>query len=221
MKEVTVWVCRAQSRVGLLERAPDPDSFQPWLPEHEIRMAKSLQIAGVRDRYLRSRAFMRRVLSRYLGTPPHEIGFKVTREGKPSVDSPRSALQFNLSHSSGVIALAVDECDAVGVDIEAHRDIKNQERVFERIASAQELTTWRGLSTHAERQEFFYRTWTRKESLCKAMGVGIFTPQVHFDVQCANPHSRWHLYTLRLGEGLSGAVTTWGPAQPRIHEFAC
>lgn len=95
--------------------------------------------------------FLRAVLKREYGISDPAI--VSDKNGKPALkDSP---LFFNLSHSGGMIALAVGE-EEVGLDIEERRERK--------------LAALRRRLTPAERREDFYRMWTAKEAYVKFCG---------------------------------------------------
>lgn len=70
---------------------------------------------------------------------------------------------FNISHSHGVVIFAINDVD-VGVDIEKIRPSKDDMRRY--ISSDEEYA-------YIKDDETFYEIWTNKESLVKALGVGI------------------------------------------------
>lgn len=98
-----------------------------------------------------SLAFTTKILRKYFGIAAPQ--FSINEHGKPFLLN--SPLRFNLSHSSGVTALAVSTQE-VGLDIQ-----KRTER---------ELSALSRRLTPAERAEDFFALWTAKEAYIKYMG---------------------------------------------------
>ena len=70
---------------------------------------------------------------------------------------------FNISHSQGVVIFAMYEFD-VGVDIEKIRTSQDDVRRY--ISNDEEYA-------YIKDDKSFYEIWTSKESLVKALGIGI------------------------------------------------
>jgi len=126
-------------------------------------------------------------------------------------------LQFNLSHSADWMALAAGPC-RLGIDIEAWHPRHDLEPLASECLAATERAYWRNLPPDC-RIPAFYRFWTGKESLAKAVGCGIgmgLTDTVmaldgrpgfvKVPACCGNP-ADWRLHDLGLPSGISGAVT--------------
>lgn len=92
--------------------------------------------------------------------------------GKP--EAPSCARRFNLSHSGAYIVLAVSDAE-VGVDVE-----QVQERRL-RVAGRVLLPEEREWMEHNPTERFF-RLWTLKESVMKAVGKGLALPPSGFSV---------------------------------------
>ena len=73
-------------------------------------------------------------------------------------------IKFNISHSHGIIVLAISESRDIGVDIELIRN--KDERLKEYISSPSELD-------YIDSGINFYEVWTSKESLVKCIGSGL------------------------------------------------
>jgi len=89
-----------------------------------------------------SPGFVRSALSRYTGTAPDACVFITNRYGKPSLRRApaEAALEFNLSHTNGLAAIAVSVGREVGIDVE---DVTraNVDRDVRRRFSATEIRT--------------------------------------------------------------------------------
>ena len=122
---------------------------------------------------------LRELLSSYLGVPPGEIVFARDGHGKPRIASPATEISFNLSHSDAVAAAVVATTE-VGIDLEGVRDLDNPAEIEGALAPGEQqaLAAFEGRT----RLEAFYRCWTRKEALIKAIGSGLGTPLESFEV---------------------------------------
>lgn len=169
--------------------------------------------------YRAARGGLRRVLAGYTGQPPADLRFDYGPQGKPSL---RGGPAFNLSHAGHWAALAVAEAQVdLGIDIEAHRQVERA--VAERFFSASEVAALSGL-TGAAWELGFFRIWTRKEAVIKALGSGLSLPLDSFDVTAgANAQllrlaggdpSAWHLRDLAPGAGMQGALAVRAGGQP-------
>lgn len=131
-------------------------------------------------RFTICRSRMRRILGQYTRTNPRDIAFGVTGRDKPVLagDEPRR-VEFNLTHTDGLACLAVTHGEAVGVDLEAIRDVKNDFIAY----TLNPPENSRVLATGpARRQPAFFRYWTAKEAYLKATGTGLWQSLKTFDV---------------------------------------
>lgn len=129
-----------------------------------------------RREYLMTRALVRTTLSRYVEVDRQYWQFGVNPHGKPFIESPKTAepIEFNVSHTDGLIACLVARIPVIGVDVEfiSHRtqilDIADQ------FFSRSEADALR-LPSSAQRRQF-YSYWTLKEAYIKARGGGFAIP---------------------------------------------
>ena len=90
------------------------------LSEDERRQQTRFHLADDRLRYLLTRAMVRTVLSRHAAVDPADWAFTVNAYGRPEIANPHPdarTLRFNVSHTRGLIALAVSREREVGVDV--------------------------------------------------------------------------------------------------------
>jgi len=134
-------------------------------------------------RFIAGRGSLRAILGLYLGASPETLRLDAGPHGKPRLTGPHraSGLEFNLSHTGGLAALAVADGRRVGADIEAVRPIVAMERIVERFFSPRERSAIAALP-ESSRLAAFFRTWTSKESYQKATGLGMTVPLDGFDV---------------------------------------
>ncbi|MDO9005937.1 MAG: 4'-phosphopantetheinyl transferase superfamily protein [Aquabacterium sp.] len=156
----------------------------PLLDAAERVQAGRFLLDKPRDQYVVSRAMVRQVLADYLGIPPLSLSFARNDHGRPHIASPRQAmgLHFSLSHTEGLIALAVALVPAVGLDVETVNREADVEGIACHYFSAFEWDALRLLDGWAQR-EAFLALWTVKEAYIKACGKGLSIPLNGFAVQ--------------------------------------
>ena len=112
-----------------------------------------------------------RYAARALMLPPPKADFAIHQGGKPYI--PELPFHFNLSHSDGLVVLAVSKTHPVGVDIEKIRPLRPG--FAERWLTASEQAAL----AHAEdREAATILLWTAKEAAAKKSGTGLgYRPQ--------------------------------------------
>ena len=148
--------------------ALSPIDVAPVLSRDERQRRDQFVDAAARQRYERAHGLKRVVLAHYAaGCAPQDLRFTRGRCGKPEADQP-FPYRFNMSHSAHCIAIAV-AADDVGVDIEWHRPIVASASLARCVFDTEER---RWLARQACFDEAFFRLWTLKEALLKALGTG-------------------------------------------------
>jgi 4'-phosphopantetheinyl transferase len=84
-----------------------------------------------------------------------------------------------MSHSGKIVACAVSDAE-IGIDVEEVRKVNY--RVAERFFSADELADLMELQ-EPDKQVYFFKLWTIKESFLKAIGKGLTRSLNTFTVQ--------------------------------------
>ncbi len=115
------------------------------------------------------------ILSAYTGVPPAELMFQVGSHGKPSL-STDPAIEFNVSHSVGFALIGITQGIPCGVDIEHARAGRHEAAIADGFFSPREI---RWLANTAGG---FFRLWTAKEAVIKAVGRGLSIPLSDVDV---------------------------------------
>jgi 4'-phosphopantetheinyl transferase len=170
-----------------------------------------------RVRYVAAHTALRHVLAVYTGEEARAIAFNTSVQGKPSVADPTSALSFNLSHSGNYALIATTAGPAVGVDIEEIRTRLHTEEISATCFVSDERAWLDSLAGEA-RLHGFFRLWTAKEALLKAIGTGLRTSPLRF-VATFLPDSRisfasatdrrsipWIGYELNIVRGYAACV---------------
>ncbi len=143
------------------------------LIECERERASRFKMERIRNQFIAARAQLRIVLGRYLGSAPADVPITYEPSGKPILKANGAAsLHFNVSHSETLAVFAVTRRGRIGVDIECHKSIPNAELLVERFFSQHDCDRFKQLPEH-ERLNAFFRAWTRKEAVLKAIGLGV------------------------------------------------
>jgi 4'-phosphopantetheinyl transferase len=160
------------------ERPADESSLTRMtsiLDPKELERVNAAHSSGLKMRFLAARAMQRTVLARYApGADPATLRFVKGEHGKPSLAPQFEAhrLHFNLTHTEGLIAIAVSRHRDVGIDAENRYERTTALRLARRYFTAEEARNLESLPL--ERQpERFYALWTLKEAWMKATGRGI------------------------------------------------
>jgi len=199
-----------------------------FLSEDELERAARFHFDRDRERHVVARGRLREILAARTAQPPERLRFAYSSHGKPTLaEPPGPPPHFNLSHAGGLAALAVSQQAEIGLDIEAVRPLK--EDVAGRFFSAREVAAYRALP-EAERLAGFYRCWTRKEAVLKALGDGLSRRLDSFDVTldaAAPPRieridgesgapREWALLHLAPAEGFLGAIALRAGGRPVV-----
>lgn len=154
-----------------------------WLSaEERVRSGRFLH-AGPRRRFTLCRAALRAVLCHRLACDSQQLAIGTSRYGKPfaEVDEMPSPISFNVSHGGRHGLIAVAARGRIGVDIEEPIPRDDLDDLASAVLGPHEeleFTSLRG----SRRTQFFFRMWTLKEALIKALGVGFSQDPAEFDV---------------------------------------
>lgn len=216
--EVQVWA------IHLGSREDDSATLRLLLSDDERERARAYGSPARRRQFVVCRAFLRFVLAGYLGIRPTEVRLRVGPKGKPELAIPQDRrIRFNLSHCADLAVLGVAD-QPIGVDVETVLPSPDFDGVARRHFHPAERRVLAALPT-AERRPAFFRCWTCKEAVLKALGTGFGTPMSSFAVTFADgaqprlvehdhrftSRASWHLSQLKPLPGVVGAVAVPGP----------
>ena len=177
-----------------------------WLDASERERWKRLKGDRGRRDFALCRAALRLHLGRRLDCPNERLAFGAHRHGKPFVivNGRTVPYGFNVSHAGahGLIAFAADV--SIGVDVEARSPRGNFDRMAARFCGPNEREALATVEEH-EKTNLFYRLWTLKEALVKALGSGFACDPAAFEVPPEVLHGA-RSGTIRLHQGRS---TSW------------
>ncbi|MDP1574157.1 MAG: 4'-phosphopantetheinyl transferase superfamily protein [Coxiellaceae bacterium] len=156
--------------------------LEACLSEAEVAHADRFIKESDRQKYIAGRVIVRNLLARYLGHSPEEIVFLTGTHGKPYLKN--FPLHFNFSHVGDYLLLGVTRDQAIGVDIEHHRDSKDHMEIAKRFFAPSEYAQLIAQPVLAQTR-YFYQYWTLKEAFIKATGQGLSFGLSNFEVSVA------------------------------------
>jgi 4'-phosphopantetheinyl transferase len=166
-----------------------PERLLEWrtlLSSDEVVRLERFRFPKDQNLYLLAHAHLRRVLSKYAPVAPTDWQFRATALGRPEIAlEPYCAdLHFSLSHTPGLVAVAVSRSAEVGVDVEIVNRKMDVRELAEHSFAASENEHLEALA-EPERRRRFLEIWTLKEAYAKARGLGMSLSfdQFAFDVR--------------------------------------
>lgn len=219
-RQVHIWMLHTSASNNTVARC------EQVLAPDETRRAAQFRLGRARESYVVTRGVLRHLLGNYLGLYPAHIRFEYGSNGKPTL-APDTGLQFNVTHSGDIAAVAVTAGCGIGIDLEQVRTLPDLEQIAERFLCSDEAAEIHSLPA-GEREKAFFTCWTRKEAYVKATGVGLSKPlkSFHITVKPDAPaklvllehettsSKSWTLHDLRLAPGYAGAVAYGDEQRP-------
>ncbi|WP_300035375.1 4'-phosphopantetheinyl transferase superfamily protein [uncultured Roseobacter sp.] len=191
-----------------------------------LNQSDRLATAGRADRAA-TRVALRMLLGHITHLPASELRFCAGPFGKPALQ--HSDLVFSVSRRESTALIAVSQGAEIGLDFEIRRPVPELFGIARMFHPAE-----RQLLSHvpaSERLDWFYRIWTRKEAVLKAIGTGLSVPLDSFcvvgaetgkePVRMRNPRSpEFYLQELVLENGQFACLASPDPdITPRMHRF--
>jgi 4'-phosphopantetheinyl transferase len=184
-RNIDIWLAYYQE----IPDEPLRAELRELLTDEEKRREFRFYFPDDQKRYLITRAMVRTLLSRYLGGHPAEWRFSTNQYGRPQIANPGEwgGLSFNISHTKGLIALAVTRGRELGVDVENVADREVSIDIADRFFAPAEVEELHRVPSERQHDRFF-EYWTFKESYIKARGMGLSIPLDQFNFYY--PHER-------------------------------
>ncbi|HVT29114.1 MAG TPA: 4'-phosphopantetheinyl transferase superfamily protein [Lacipirellulaceae bacterium] len=226
--EAHVWA------VPLVARRVDWGELWSMLAPDERDRADGFHFDRLKRRYVIARCALRRLLGGYLGVEPAAVRLTTDPNGKPRIGDVHStsSLKFNVSHSGDLALIGFTTGCEVGVDVEQIREVGRLEQIARRFYHPSETEAILAAPAE-ERNKAFFRCWTGKEAVLKAVGSGVTGSLAAFQVPrsasgkgwiewSANPFAgkRWRCWLQPLSpcDGYAAAIAfvDW---QRRVRSF--
>jgi 4'-phosphopantetheinyl transferase len=208
--EIHVW------RADLADLRSGVKTFARSLQVDEWRRADRFLAEAHRVDFVVARGVLRQLLSRYLDADPRAVSFTYGPYGKPALASTEEGstdITFNVSHTAGLALYAIARRRRIGVDVERIVPV-DCDALARDFFSADEQGVIHALPP-ARKFAAFFKCWTGKEALVKAIGEGLSLPLDTFTVSAVPEEparllhiegdpsgpSPWRLTTLRPRTG--------------------
>ena len=172
--------------VRLAPHARNEAAAAALLDDAERRRADRFLYPGPRRRFILLRAALRSLLCDRLGCRNDALAFRAAEHGKPYAvaHGEPASLQFNVSDSGVHGLIAVAPAGRLGIDVEERSDKRDLDGLSETVFGLDEQAVV-GAAAGGQRTETFYRLWTVKEALLKALGTGLYLDVSGFQAPAA------------------------------------
>ena len=195
------------------------------LSEDELIRAQRFYSVELTKQFIAARGFLRLILARYIKVKPEELQFQYNVYRKPFLIGTfnKKELCFNASNSHGIALYGITLQRAIGVDVEKIRSNLPYEKIARRQFTQSEIRLFQK-SPESERIQTFFKFWTRKEALLKALAQGLHFSMKQFNVS-GTPResvkflknspsfvnsSEWFIQDLEIAQGFCAALATEG-----------
>jgi 4'-phosphopantetheinyl transferase len=157
--------------------------LKTYLTSDEIERAYKYKFDIDISRFIIGRAFLRMLLGNILNLTHSKIKIEPDKYGKLLLtNQEHKHLHFNISHSDDYVIYAFCITDEVGIDIERIDYTINHLEIAENYFAKNEIIFLKNFTRSNLTAENFYRLWTRKESLLKAIGTGLLLDLKQIDI---------------------------------------
>jgi 4'-phosphopantetheinyl transferase len=172
--ELHIWRIDIPGPPGLLDRCLS------CLTPEELSRANRRKLPRARHEFILGRGALRILLSAASGMEPQAVPLIAGPNEKPEL--PNTSLAFNVTHSAGVILIALRRNGTIGIDLEHINPTMHFAEVAASIFTPAENQHLTSIADPAQRRRAFYQLWTRKESVIKADGRGLTLPLSSFEI---------------------------------------
>ena len=123
--------------------------------------------------FLFGRILLKSFLAKALNVPFEEIRIKKNEYGKPYLDNCKTdkPLSFNLTHSNGLLLLAISNLESIGIDVEEYNKQDYLELVNTICTLDEKEYIQQSHNKQLKNKKFLF-LWTRKEALLKYISKG-------------------------------------------------
>lgn len=113
---------------------------------------------------------------------------------RPFLNGLNSKLDFNISHSEGVVVCALSQIAKIGIDVELIQPVSFNE--YESVFTKQEFQNIQNQQVIEKQRINFFKYWTRKEAVMKADGRGFYLTPASFETienEVIIENKKWYL----------------------------
>lgn len=210
-REIHVWMVAPEAASSAAQLA----EYRALLSADERDRCRRYLFENSRRQFLIGHALLRTTLSHYVDRDPRAWTFVPGPHGRPELIDAKGVppLRFNISHTNGLVVVAVGLGVELGVDVEdVRRATRAPEFAAEFLAGPERDVL--AAASPADRPARFFELWTLKEAYLKARGLGLSLPLDTFWFRIEQP---------RIVASFLPAVgddpATWQFVQARPTEF--
>ncbi|MDE0347603.1 MAG: 4'-phosphopantetheinyl transferase superfamily protein, partial [Boseongicola sp.] len=165
---------------------PDPGREEralALLDDDEQARWSRFTVKGARRRFALCRAALRINLCDRLGCSNRELSFGYLEHGKPyaKINGVPSSASFNVSHSGGHGLIGFTKQEGLGVDLELRAPGRDFDGIGSSVYGPRERRAM-SATVGSDKEHLFYRFWSLKEALIKALGTGFSLGPTRFEV---------------------------------------
>lgn len=173
-------------RILHVDLAPDKERESGalvWLSAEEMERRARFLVDRARRDYTLCRAAARALLCDELSCANARLSFGFGEHGKPHalVDGRPVPVSFNISHSAPHALIALAPEGRIGVDVEMRRARRDIDGIAETVFGGDERRALASTSGD-DKVRLFFRLWTMKEALIKALGTGFSLSPDRFEL---------------------------------------
>lgn len=169
--------------IDLIANGDCEDKALLWLDQKERERLSRYRFDRPRREFVLSRSAMRQILCCFLKCRNEQLSFETNAHGKPIplVDGTLANASVNLTHSGnhGLVGIAPE--GQLGIDLEVPVERPNVEGIGQMVFTDDEQSELASASGK-EKLNLFYRLWTLKEALIKALGTGFSLNPNQFEI---------------------------------------
>lgn len=174
--EVQVWRIDLTSGQTDFQTSDFLEHAYKLLNANELERAARMRPGIPRDEFIAGRGSLRLLLGSAVTCDPRMIAFRVGTHGKPELCADHVRLptpSFNVTHSRGMILIALSYAGALGVDVEVRDTTVEALEVARASLHDSDVRRIEAAGTEDDRISEFYRCWTRREAVAKCDGRGL------------------------------------------------
>jgi 4'-phosphopantetheinyl transferase len=164
--EIHIWLFATELEVR------ERNTFRELLSLDERERAVRFKFERDRERFIAARGSLRVILAAYESLQPEALLFGQSTHGKPELRNGRAGVGFNLSHSKSYAVLGVTPGRHCGIDLERIDAGRSLDALAEHVFHPEE-SQWIRSIAESGRAAAFFRVWTLKEAIVKAIGRGL------------------------------------------------
>jgi len=174
--EVSVWKFVPDQLI------PYARHFEELLAPHERQRLERFIDPTARREFVTCRGVLHLLLAFLSKADPGSVKIREEGNGKPQLeaDGHTHPLAFNLAHTDGLCLIACSRESEMGVDVERIQPLPEMEDMAQKYLAPLEMAQWRATAP-SQRAALFYRFWSAKEALLKALGSGLRIPPAQVD----------------------------------------